>query len=123
MTVKIFGNKISNCGAGISTPKDANVEIGANDITYCGTAIELRDPPSFIESIGLKADTPTDKIVSVLTAILNGAIDKALIEEEVKKVGLLEYLSGAANISTLVSAFYQLSSSSLVQQVLALLPK
>ncbi len=123
MTIKIFGNKITNCGTGISTPKDANVEIGNNDITHCDIAIELRDPPSFIESIGLKSDTPTDKIVSVLTAILNGATDKVSIEAEVKKIGLLEHLSGAANISTLVSAFYQLSSSSLVQQALALLPK
>jgi hypothetical protein len=123
MAVKIYGNKISNCGTGISTQKDANVEIGTNDISDCGTAIELRDPPSFIESMGLKPDTPTDKIVSVLNAISNDATDKDSIEKKVKKVGLLDYLAGAANVSTLVSAFYQLSSSSLVQQALAMLPK
>lgn len=120
MTVKIYGNKITNCGTGISTPKDANVEIGTNDISGCGTAIELRDHPSFVESIGLRADTPIEKLVYVLEAMENGATKKEEIEAEVKQAGLLEYLSGAANVVTLVSALYQLSSSSLVQGALVL---
>jgi len=123
MVVKIYGNKISNCGTGISTPSDANVEMGNNEITDCGKAIELRDPPSFIESIGLNPDTPTEKIISVLNAIQNGATEKILIEEEIKKAGLLDYLSASSSVVTLVSAFYQISSSSLVQQALAMLPK
>lgn len=123
MPVKIFGNKISDCGTGIGTPEDANVEIGANDITNCGTAIELRDRPSFIETIGLNKDTPIDKVVSVLEAISNGATEKEVIEAEVRKAGLLDYLSGTANVTTVVSALYQLSTSSLVEQALALLLK
>lgn len=83
MTVKIYGNTIDNCGTGISTPKDADVEIGANVITNCGTAIE----------------------------------------QEIKNVSLLDYLSGAAILTTLVTGFYQLYNSSLVQQAIALFPK
>jgi hypothetical protein len=123
MTIRIFGGTIDNCGKGISIPKDADVEIGMNRITNCGIAIELRDPPSFLESIGLSKDTPTEKVVSVLNAISSGATDEQAITEEVKKVGLLDNLSGAANLTTLVSAFYQLANSSLVQQAIALLPK
>lgn len=123
MAIKIYGNKIDNCGTGISAPKDADVEIGTNAITNCGTAIELRDPPSFLVSIGLREDTPTEKVVAVLNAISSGATDESAIENEIQKVGLLDYLSGAANLTTLVSAFYQLTNSSLVQQAIALLPK
>lgn len=123
MAIKIFGNTIDTCGTGISTPKDADVEIGTNNITNCGTAIELRDPPSFLASLGLREDTPTEKVVAVLNAIYSGATDESAIEKEIKKIGLLDYLSGAANLTTLVSGFYQLSNSSLVQQALALLPK
>jgi hypothetical protein len=123
MTVKIYGNKITNCGTGISTPKDADVEIGTNHITDCGVAIELRDPLSFIESIGLSPDTPVEKVLVVLEAISNGKNRESDIVDEVKKSGLLDYLSGAANITSLVSAFYQLSNSSLVQQAIALLLK
>lgn len=123
MTVKIFGNKIDNCGTGISTPKDADVEIGTNDITNCGTAIELRDPPSLLASLGLKENIPTEKVIAVLNAISSGATDEPAIESEIRKIGLLDYLSGAANLTTLVSGFYQLSNSSLVQQAIALLLK
>ncbi|GAC27890.1 hypothetical protein [Brumicola pallidula] len=123
MVVRITGNTITNCGTGISTPKDANVEIGANNISECKVAIELRDPPSFIESLGLNANTPTDKIVSVLNAIGSGSNDKESITAEVEKSGLLSYLSSAADITTLVSALYQISTSSLVNQAIALLPK
>ena len=123
MAVKIIGNKIENCGTGISTPKEADVEIGNNDITNCDTAIELRDPPRFLASLGLKEDTPTEKVVAVLNAIYNGRTDEQAIESEIKQAGLLDYLSGAANLTTLVSGFYQLSNSSLVERVITLLSK
>jgi len=35
-------------------PKNADVEFGANKIVNCETAIELRDPPGFIEVLTLK---------------------------------------------------------------------
>jgi hypothetical protein len=123
MVVRIFGNNIDNCQTAISTPKDADVDIDANDITNCVTAIELRDPPSFLASLGLQEDTPTDKVIAVLCAISDGEADERAIAEKVQKVGLSGYLSGAANLTTLVSAFYQLSNSSLIQQAIALLPK
>ncbi len=123
MSIKIYDNTIVNCETGISVPKDADVEIGRNNITACNIAIELRDSPSFIESIGLTAEAPTEKIVAVLTAISSGTADKILIKKEIQEHGLLDYLSATANISTVVSAFYQLVSSSLVQQAIALLTK
>jgi hypothetical protein len=123
MVVRISGNTITKCHTGISTPKDADVEIGANNISECKVAIELRSPPSFIESLGLNANTPTDKIISVLEAIRNGSNSEESITEEVAKSGLLNYLSSAADITTLVSALYQISTSSLVNQAIALWPK
>jgi hypothetical protein len=53
-------------------------------------------------------DTPIEKV------------QKSNIEEKIKKVGLLDWLSETANVS---SAFYQLVTSSYVQQAIALLSK
>lgn len=123
MVVKIYDNKIVKCGVGISTPKDANVEIGTNDFQDCGIAIELRDPPSFLESVGLMPDTPIEKVVAILKSIDKGDIDDKNLESEMEKRGLFEYLSAGANVSTLVSALVQLSTSDQIQQVLSLLSK
>jgi hypothetical protein len=68
----------------------------------------LRVPPSFLECLGLQKDTPIEKV------------QKSNIEEKIKKVGLLDWLSETANVS---SAFYQLVTSSYVQQAIALLSK
>ena len=121
MTVKIYDNTIIDCGVGVSTPKDADVEIGTNDFQNCDIAIELRDPPSFLESIGLMSDTPIEKIVAILQSINEGDMDDKNLESEIEKSGLFDYLSAGANTSTLVSAFMQLSTSDQIQQVLTLL--
>ena len=121
MSVKIYDNYIEGCCIEISTPKNADVEFGANKIVNCKTAIELRDPLGFIESLGLRRDTPIDKVLQVLSALSEGKTNQSEIESVVKKTGLLDWLSGAANASTLINAFYQLANSSLVQQAIALL--
>lgn len=123
MAVKIYGNTIINCATAISAPKDADVEIGTNDIIDCNIAIELRDPPSFIECLGLQKDTPIDKVLQVLSVLTNEKIQESDIEEKIKKVGLLDWLSATANASTVTSAFNQLVTSSYVQQAIALLSK
>jgi len=43
------------------------------------------------------------------------------IKSVVKEVELIDWLSGVANVSTLINVFYQLTNSSLVQQAIALL--
>jgi hypothetical protein len=123
MAVKIYGNTIQNCGTGISIPKDADVEIGTNNIIDCNIAIELRDPPSFIECLGLRKDTPIDKVLQVLNVLTDEKVQKSEIEEKIKNVGLLDWLSATANASTVINAFYQLVTSSYVQQAIALLSK
>ncbi len=123
MAVKIYDNVIKNCGTAISVPKDADAEIGANQISDCVKAIELRDPPSFLESLGLSDDAPVEKIVSVLEFIKSDEPKRDQIESKLTSVGLLDYISGAANISTVVSGFYQLVNSPLLQQALNMLPK
>jgi hypothetical protein len=82
----------------------------------------LRDPPSFLECLGLQKDTPIDKVLEVLN-VLDEKVQKPDIEEKIKKVGLLDWLSATANASTITSAFYQLVTSSYLQQAIALLSK
>jgi hypothetical protein len=46
----------------------------------------LRVPPSFLECLGLQKDTPIEKV------------QKSNIEEKIKKVDLLDWLSATANV-------------------------
>lgn len=123
MAIKIYDNVIKRSGVAISVPKDADAEIGVNQISDCLKAIELRDPPSFFESLGLSNDAQVEKVVSVLEFIKSDERRRDEIESKLTSVGLLDYISGAANISTVVTAFYQLANSPLLQQALNMLPK
>lgn len=120
MVAKIYGNRIINCGTGISYPKDANAEIYSNDIRDCGTAIESRDPIELLVKIGLKKETPKDKVLTILEYIRNSNNDQNLIKDEIKKIGLLKYLSGTADLTTIVSTLCSLSQQPIFDKVISL---
>lgn len=63
---------------------------------------------------------PIAKVLKVLNA-LDKEVQKTDIEEKIKKIGLLDYLSATTNVSTVTGAFYQLVTSSYVQQAITLL--
>jgi hypothetical protein len=54
----------------------------------------LRVPPSFLECLGLQKDTPIEKV------------QKSNIEEKIKKVGLLDWLSTTANVSIVTQVLF-----------------
>lgn len=118
MAIVIKNNKIINCGTGISSPKDADVEIDDNSFVNCGTAIELREQPSFFLNLGLKEDTPIEMILQVLYLLRDEKVKKSDIDEKIKKVGLLDWISATANISTVASAFYELLTSQYLEKAI-----
>jgi hypothetical protein len=120
MVIKIFDNHFEGCGTGISTPSDANVEIGANRFVACGKAIDLRAPESLLGVLGLRPDTPLEVLKEVFKFIGASKRTEPEITNKVTSSGLLKWLSAGSDTTTVVqglAALYQY-----VPQILAALP-
>ena len=108
MTIRIFGNTFENCGTGISAPKDAHLEIGANQFFACGKAIDLRDPPSLMQAMGLKNDTPIPLVRELFEFVASARPEEPELRKKAESIGLLKWLSAGADASTLISAMANL---------------
>lgn len=111
---------IDNCGTGISAPKDALIHADGLKITNTGKAIDLRDPPSLMQSLGLPENTPPAYLVEAIKA-LEGS--KALPVEQrsqaLHESRLFKWLGHTANLSGIASALMQAHQQGLVPGVLA----
>ncbi|WP_178861609.1 hypothetical protein [Thiomicrorhabdus cannonii] len=124
MAIKIIDCHIENCGTGISSSSDVELDISGTKIIACKKAIELRDPPSVLDSLGLPADTPTELLKEVLETLLKTESKTPVQSAEIiSKASLFEWLGGIANSSSILSNLIALQQNGLVQQVLNLLPK
>jgi len=111
MTLHLKNVRIYNCGTGISVPKDARIEAYGLEITNTGRAIDLRDPPSLLQSIGLPPDTPNPYLLEALR-IPEGANSLPPQErvERLRDSNLVKWLGISADISGLVGALSSLLS-------------
>lgn len=111
--------KIDNCGTGISAPKDAPLTADGLEITNTKLAIELRDPPSLMSSLGLPQDTPVKYLVEALRILES---NEELPEEEriesLKESSLLSWLGGTADLLTIGSTLLSAQSQGLIASVL-----
>ncbi len=122
MALNLKNVRIDNCGTGISAPKDAHIVADGLEITNTARAIELRDPPGLLQSLGLPANTPPAYLIEALR-ILEGA--SALPERErvnqLRESALVKWLGAAADLTTigttLLSAQAQGVVSSVVERI------
>lgn len=124
MAIKINGCHIEKCRTGISSSGDIELDISGTKIINCKKAIELRDPPGVLQSLGLPSDTPPNLLKEALGVLL--ATQKEFPEkaaEAVSKTGLFDWLRDIANSTSILANLVSLQQSGLVQQVLNLLPK
>lgn len=108
MTIRIFGNHFENCETGISAPKDANLEIGGNQFVACGKAIDLRDPPTLMQAMGLRNDTPTPLVRELFEFAAAAQREEVELQSKAESIGLLDWLAAGANASTLIAALVSL---------------
>lgn len=121
MAIKIYGNHFENCGTGISAPKDADLDIGANQFVACGRAIDLRDPPTLLQALGLREETPLPLVREVFAYVSSSQRSDPEVRSKAESIGLLKWLSAGADASTLISAIA--SMYPYVTAILAALPK
>jgi hypothetical protein len=124
MAIKIIDCHIENCGIGISSSGDVELGISGTKIVDCKQAIELRDPPGVLQSLGLPADTPAGLLKEALEVLLESQSKSPETSAEVvSKTSLFEWLGGVANSTSILANLVSLQQNGLVQQVLNLLPK
>ena len=120
MAIRIYNNHISGSAIGISVPENANVEIGTNAIVNCSTAIEVRDEISLRAILGLSKEARAEDISMLFQTLVKSPTLETAIETA-RSTGAESLLSAGANITTLISGFFQLKESGLVKAALAVL--
>ena len=106
----IKGNYIEGCGTGISVPHDYAGEIDSNIFKNTLTAIEVRNAPNFLESIGLRTDTPPELLLDVING-LKGSTDKTDAERIVRQHGIFDWINSAGAIGSVTGALATISSN------------
>ena len=120
----LFKNvSIMDCRVGVSLGHDSgNVVFDGGSISSCGTAVEQRDPPNLIQSLGLPADLPPDVLLAalrILVAHKNTTDENKAALLANSKIG--PYLQNAANFSTAVTSLIALSASPFCAQTISFL--
>jgi hypothetical protein len=122
MQNKITVDTIVGCGTAISAPADANIEISVTTIAGCQKAIELRDPPSLMESLGLPSDTSPSLLSDLFRQLQKPNLSQDYVSSCIGQSKLREFLGAGADISTVTAAIWNLYQSNLVQAILKAIP-
>ncbi|MCX9157287.1 hypothetical protein OPU71_14255 [Niveibacterium sp. 24ML] len=122
MAIHLNNVRISNCGGGISAPKDAEIHANNLEIVNTAQAIELRDPPSILQRLGLPPETPPEYLIEALKILeatndmpQNERLDRLRESKLIKWLGVTADLTGLG--TTLISAQAAGLVSSLFEKV------
>lgn len=111
--------RIDNCGTGISAPKDAVIHADGLEITNTGKAIDLRDPPSLLQALGLPAGTPPQHLLDAIQLLeANKALPPEQRSQALHSSSLFKWLGNTANLATISSALIQAHQQGLIPAVL-----
>ena len=106
---------------GITMPADAPASFDGLLIKGCKIAIELRDPPSLLEKIGLPKDTPPEFLLEAIKIIENSdSSSPKKVEDLLQRSKLFEWLGASANIATISTALFQLMQGDALSAVVSL---
>ena len=121
MTIKIYDNYIENCGAGISAPSDADIDIQGNRFFSCGKAIDFRAPESLLGYLGLRPDTPLSKLREILSFMSASRRTESEITAKAESSGFSKWILAAGNTTTFVQGLVALYQH--LPNILAMLPR
>ncbi|MCU8291140.1 hypothetical protein OC525_21635, partial [Vibrio vulnificus] len=111
--------KIDRCVTGISAPKDAHINADGLEITNTQKAIELRDPPNLMKSLGLPENTPPEYLIDAMK-ILEGNQNLPNNEriDSLQKSSLLQWLGTSADLVTIGTVLLSAQAQGLISSVL-----
>jgi|GEM_PF-3676599 len=118
MALNLKNVRIDNCGTGISAPKDAHIVADGLEITNTARAIELRDPPGLLQSLGLPANTPPQYLIDALKILEAGsALPNEARIERLRESTLVKWLGVTADITGIGTALLSAQAQGLVSSV------
>lgn len=118
MALRLKNVRIDNCGTGISAPKDAQIHADGLEITNTRRAIELRDPPGLLQSLGLPTETPPPHLIEALK-LLEGSLTLPQEQriERLRESSLIKWLGVTADLSGLGTTLLSAQAQGLVSSV------
>ncbi|MNJ64577.1 hypothetical protein D3C77_605360 [compost metagenome] len=120
MTIRLTDVNIVGFKTAISIPHDADLEYKGGYITGSDFGIVQRDPPSFLDQLGLPNDTPRDAVLIALMLLRDNQdtpLEKKAELLATSKLG--PYLQNAANATAVVTSLVGLAGSPMGAQVIA----
>ncbi len=124
MANKFTNVHIENCGKGISMPSDAPVEFDGLTIKGCQHAIEMRDPPSLLSSLGLPPNTPAELLIEALELLQDKSSSSIENKSELLNSSkLYEWLGAGGNLASITSLLIQAQQNGWVSSIINLLSK
>jgi hypothetical protein len=111
--------KIDDCGTGISAPKDAKINVDGLEITNTDKAIELRDPPSLMKSLGFPENTPAVYIIDAIKILEgNKELPKEARIDSLKSSSLVQWLGTTADLTTIGCVLLSAQTQGLISTTL-----
>ena len=118
MTLKLKNVRIDNCGTGISMSIGTQLDADGLVITNTRRAIEVREPQSLLQSLGLPATTPPEFLIEALR-ILEGAsgLPPNARIQKLSESRLSKWLGVTADLAGLGSVLLSAQAQGLVSEV------
>jgi hypothetical protein len=124
MVNKFTNIHIEDCGTGISMPSDAPVEFNGLTIKGCVQAIEMRDPPSLLTSLGLPSDTPPQLLIEALNILQANSSSPLENKTEILQTSsLFNWLGASANLTSITGLLIQAQQNGYVNSIINMFPK
>ncbi|MDD1977105.1 hypothetical protein [Pseudomonas tussilaginis] len=113
--------RVDNCGVGISMSSGGEGDVFINtQINHCDVAIEYRDPPSFLESIGLPPNTPSDAVIESLNILkAHEKSDNAHKMALIKRSRLGSFIEGSVNATSIIANLISISAQPQIAAIIA----
>ena len=101
-----------NCGTVISVPKDSGIDFALEqmNLTDCDVGFEERDYSSFVQAVGLPADTPPGLILEVIHALQKQGEGPVDVTETVKQSRLWEYVQRTGEVASVIEKLVMLAA-------------
>lgn len=124
MVGKFTNIHIENCGTGVSMSSDAPVEFNGLTIKGCQKAIEMRDPPSLLSSLGLPSETPPELLIEALKILQsNSSSPLEKKTEALQGSSLFNWLGASANLASITGLLIQAQQNGYINSIINMLPK
>jgi len=123
MKIKLVDSSIDATSVGISVPKEMNnLDLHIERSAISGSrGIEVRDPPSLYERLGLPPSVNPKDVIDAINALQQASADAESRAKAVTESKLVKSLSGAAQITTVTRGLIDLVNSGMGQAAIQML--